>query len=124
MFISSTSQNGNLTESLDRLKEFRQADDDKKDLFRYDLYQALLCMEAGGTNIALSILVKLDKQIEEHKLNTWNPVLTLKVWPHLYQCYKALETETGNVEYASEAQKVFDRISEIDPGFAFTLLNS
>ena len=110
--------------ALEELRSHRHQDHARKDEFRRELYQAMLCMEAGRSDVAQSILVNLNNQIDRHVLAEWDPDLALNVWSHLHRCYQGLANQTGEQEYSAKARGVFEKISLIDPGFALTLLDT
>ncbi len=87
-----------------------------RDRFRWRLLQASVCMDAGQTALAAVQLNALDREIETHGLEMWEPGLAIEVLQSLYQCEKKL-SQNGNRdarEISQRMDRLYERLCRID----------
>ena len=111
---------GKLAEAIHSLQEGIQMDGTRRGRFIRRFNMARICMQAGKTAVACSILENLDSEIDAFTLHEWEPDLTLEVWSQLHQCYGMLTTDEASPQggLREKAQAVLVRICQVDPGRA------
>ena len=81
--------------------------------YHRNLQIATLCVENGKDAVAVPLLQGLVREIEERKLETWEPLETAaRPYALLLQCGAA-----GSLDTAS----IFSRLCAIDPGAALNM---
>lgn len=87
-----------------------------RDRFRWRLLLAGICLDAGQTAVASVQLNTLDREIESHGLEEWEPGLSLETLQALYKCEKKLG-QNGNRDSRESLQKMdrlYERLCRID----------
>jgi type VI secretion system protein ImpA len=103
---------GGLKKALEKLTEASLSAPSPRQDYRYKLYSAKLCLQAGRTDLARPVLEQLRGLIEELHLERWeSPVWIAEVFYALYQCLMSGQPPD---EDFSRAQELFQRICTID----------
>lgn len=90
---------------------------DARARFRSRLAVAQLAIEGGKMEIARPILEALTGEVEQHGLETWEPVLSSQVYASLLACLQA-SGAAKTPEAASRQGWLFDRLCRLDPAAA------
>jgi type VI secretion system protein VasJ len=90
---------------------------DARARFRSRLAVAQLAIEGGKMEIARPILEALTGEVEQHGLETWEPVLSSQVYASLLACLQA-SAAAKTPEVASRQGWLFDRLCRLDPAAA------
>lgn len=115
---------GRLEEALATMKNGATGDASKKQEFHRRLYVANLCVKGGEPHVARPLLDELDKSIEQHTLDAWDPSLALEVWTMRCQCYDMLAHDAPGDEseaLLAEAEATFEKICRTDPAKAVSV---
>jgi type VI secretion system protein ImpA len=81
--------------------------------FNRNLQIAELCLESGNSAVAVPVLQALVREVEERRLETWEPPdSAAKPYALLLQCAAVAKLDT---------QSIFARLCAIDPGAALTM---
>jgi type VI secretion system protein VasJ len=87
-----------------------------RDRFRWRLLLAGICLDAGQTSVASVQLNTLDREMESHGLEEWEPGLSLEALQALYKCEKKM-SQNGNRDNRESLQKMdrlYERLCRID----------
>lgn len=107
---------GRLSHALGKLEEVLLKDGSARGRFLARFELAALASEAGKERVAAPLLEGLDRELQRHGLEDWEPGLALRVLEALYRCRKRLaERRGGTPEDAARAEEVFARLCRIDP---------
>ncbi len=90
---------------------------DARARFRSRLAVAQLAIEGGKMEIARPILEALTGEVEQHGLETWEPVLSAQVYASLLACLQA-SGAAKTPDAASRQGWLFDRLCRLDPAAA------
>jgi type VI secretion system protein VasJ len=90
---------------------------DARARFRSRLSVAQMAIEGGKGEVARSILEGLAGEVEQHGLETWEPVLSAQVYASLLACLKT-SGAAKNADAASRQLWLFDRLCRLDPAAA------
>ncbi|NBC18021.1 MAG: type VI secretion system protein TssA [Bacteroidetes bacterium] len=119
--------NGDLGAALDAMRNGQEQDASQKDRFLRRLYVATLCVKGGQPAVARPVLEHLGQEIDAHDLEAWDPSLALEVWTNLHRCYTTLADDAKDeaaAQYRQQAQRVFDRLCQIDASHALSVIRS
>jgi len=107
---------GRLSHALGKLEEALIKDGSTRGRFLARLEVAALASDAGKEHVAAPLLEGLDREMQRHGLEDWEPGLALRVLEGLYRCRKRLaERRGGTPEDAARAEEIFARLCRIDP---------
>lgn len=82
--------------------------------FLWDLERARLCMEAGRADLAMALLLHLDKLAHESSLESWDPSVCVDLTVLLLQAGSASEAEASEPELTALRRKWEMRLSRLD----------
>jgi type VI secretion system protein VasJ len=106
-----------LNNALNHLQTRMRADASYQNRFRRRLFMATLCVEKEQIRVALPLLEALDKEIDKHSLQLWDPELSLQVWLDLRKCYNQMAQFPefrDNPNYREGAKRILEKICQID----------
>ncbi len=115
---------GKIEEALVRMQTNLRSSTNERERFRRTIVIGSLLLKAKQPDIAVSLLEFLDRKIEEHGLDRWDPDMAVEAWAALFTAYKAARVQKSqNVQAAIQEKQnaIISKISHIDPGKAFTL---
>lgn len=90
---------------------------DARTRFRSRQSVAQMALEGGKPEVARPILEALAGEVEQHGLETWEPVLSSQVYASLLACLKA-SNAAKTAEVTSRQLWLFDRLCRLDPAAA------
>ncbi|HKE12477.1 MAG TPA: type VI secretion system protein TssA, partial [Myxococcota bacterium] len=107
---------GRLSHALGRLLEVLGKDGSARGRFLARLELAALASDTGKERVAAPLLEGLDRELQRHGLEDWEPGLALRVLEALYRCRKRLAERRGATpEDTARAEEVFARLCRLDP---------
>lgn len=87
--------------------------------FNWRLATAELLAGAGQTAVAAALLESLAEEIEQRRLDEWQPALAARVFVQLVNCYRKESTgKKPNPDAAAKLEVAHARLSRIDPAAA------
>jgi type VI secretion system protein VasJ len=113
-----------LNKALKHIQAGMRSDASHQNNFRRRLFMAMLCVQMGEFKFALPLLEALDKDIEKHRLQLWDPDLSLAVWIDLKRCYDRLlqlPEHENNQAYRDAAGRTLEKICQIDASQAIAV---
>ncbi len=117
-------QKGDLSDAISHMREGSENDRSAREHFVRQLYVADLCMKGGRPAVARPILESLDKDIEVHGLDSWDPDLALTAWTALHSCYRALGASgpaATKEQFTRLGADVFEKVCRVDAAYALSL---
>jgi type VI secretion system protein VasJ len=115
---------GKIEDALLTVQTSLRASSSERDNFRRSIIIGTLLLKAKQADIAMSVLESLDQKIDRHGLDKWDPDLAVEAWAALATAYKAGKVQKAPNVVAAISEKqtaVLSKISQIDPGKAFSL---
>lgn len=91
-----------------------------RDRFRAQLALGSLCLDMNKLPLAQSILEGLESQIDQYRLEEWEPSLSARVLYDLHECLTKSKPKP-TPEDLTRLAKVFSRLARLDPGAALKL---
>lgn len=90
---------GRASEAIELIRLARAKAESGRERFLRTLQLAELCGQAGQARVALHLAEELDRQIDEHRLETWeSPDRLARAWSVLCQSLRAVGPEPGNAD--------------------------
>jgi type VI secretion system protein VasJ len=85
--------------------------------FFWGLAQARLCIQAGASPVALPVLQHLDRLVEQHGLEDWEPAVVIETVQLLHDCLASPELAQviPQADRAACAAAAFARLARLDP---------
>ena len=108
---------GKLTEAVKTLQEGLQACSQRRDRFLWRLRIAQLCLDAQRLQLAAPLLDECYHDVEQYRINDWEPALAVEAAQALYRCRKSLlALEKQPTATAIEGVRVsFAWLCQLDP---------
>jgi type VI secretion system protein VasJ len=114
--------NGSLPEALTVLRKAAAVAATPVDRFRGKLAAGKLCLQAQQFAVARAQLDGLDRMVEEHKLEQWDPDLCADLYAALYAAHRgANQGYEVTPEMRARELAAFDKLCQLDPGEAIKL---
>jgi type VI secretion system protein VasJ len=116
---------GGIANAVARLQNGMESDLSGRARFRRRFLVAVLCMKNGEFRVAAPLLESLIPEIEQNRLDRWEPALALDVWANLYKCYGMMLTEIeGDAAFdmLKKQQHIFDKMCQTDVRYALASL--
>lgn len=88
---------------------------DGRERFQWTLQLGKLLLEAGETRAAVPILESLERTMDRHALEEWDPSLCIEVVKLLLSCYKTLSqvADPAGAEFAKKRDVAFARLCRL-----------
>jgi len=113
---------GDLAGALGAMQEGAGRDASPQERFRRRLAVASLCLAGNKPAVVRPLLERLAEEVEQHRLDVWDPALALETWTQLYTCYTALSETTETPEAMRErAGHAFEAICRLDTRYALSV---
>jgi type VI secretion system protein ImpA len=107
---------GNVDQGLQRMAALAAQETSDRARFFRKLMLVDVCRSAGRDRLARTVLVELDGQIKEYKLDQWeSTALVGAVWSRLYRLYKNSEIKSEQ----EQAAALYDQLCRLDPWQAY-----
>ncbi|MDE2515743.1 MAG: type VI secretion system protein TssA [Rhodospirillales bacterium] len=109
--------NGEIEAALAALAAGAAAAPDRRSAFLWRLNAATLCLESGLAAIAVPVLRDLDRLIDVHGLEVWEPEVAARATMMLHRSLQAAPADDSAVaeENAVLARAAFARLARLDP---------
>lgn len=112
------------SDALDLMQKGIDTEPTRRGRFLRRMNLAILCLNAGQSNMARPILEQLDEEIERFSLDKWEPGICVSVWNYLRHCYQTLLEQTSKQAdenpYEEKADLLFEKICRVDIRVALT----
>ncbi len=115
---------GQMEEALALIQNGMRSSTNERDNFRRTITVGTLLLRAGQPDLAVSALESLDRKIDLHGLEKWDPDLAVEAWAALAAAYKVVRAQKPqNIQAAIQEKQneILSKISRIDPRRAFNL---
>lgn len=91
-----------------------------RDRYRFLMRAGRLALENGVAQLALPLLDDLDKYVERHDLEVWDPELCVTLYVDLIRALRA-DAEGTNVDHSAREALLFGKLVRLDPKAALVL---
>lgn len=114
---------GKLAEAVKLYQDGIAATGQKRGQFLWRLGLARLCLDAGKVALAAPQLEELEKEIQQHELEVWEPRLCLEVYTALLTARRTLlkDTRRATPELAQKTSQLYDRLCRLNVMAAMSL---
>jgi type VI secretion system protein VasJ len=114
---------GKFKDAVDVLREGRKQAGSGRERFLWDLQQATFWQETGHLEIAVAQLESLDEEAQLHRLEQWEPELSVQIAALLLVCYTNMENNGAlTPERVAHKERVQSRLSRLDSARAMDLI--
>jgi len=96
----------------------------RREQFLWRLAMARICAESGQLPVAVPQLESLINQIDEHRLEEWEPALSREVFGALYAAYLKVAKMPGRLpdpEFNERVRRLHGRLCRLDPATALAV---